>query len=156
MWSPNPGMPPFSCKIENPSKEKKLGGLKQFIEYKIQAQVTSRRIVRADRHRLFQIPGGRFVGRRYKQFDWLHEQLVNKFRFICIPPLPGKQVAGNESRQTKQGQRVVFVRSFVCGCRPIRRRVHRRTTTIARTMVESHLSSSGSLCDASRSTFYFL
>jgi len=78
MWSPNPGMPPFSCKIENPSKEKKLAGLKQYIEYKIQAQ----------------IPGGRSVGRRYKQFDWLHEQLVNKFRFICVPPLPGKQIAG--------------------------------------------------------------
>jgi hypothetical protein len=41
-----------------------------------------------------QVPGSRVVGRRYKQFDWLHEQLVNKFRFVCIPPLPGKQIAG--------------------------------------------------------------
>ncbi|CAF1281027.1 unnamed protein product [Rotaria sordida] len=77
-WSPNPGLPPFSCKIEDPSKGTKLGGLKAFTEYKI--------------HPL--IPGRRFVCRRYKQFDWLHEQLVNKFRFICIPPLPGKQIAG--------------------------------------------------------------
>ena len=37
------------------------------------------------------------VGRRYKQFDWLHEQLVNKFRFVAIPPLPGKQIAGREN-----------------------------------------------------------
>jgi sorting nexin-9/18/33 len=41
-----------------------------------------------------QIPGSRVVGRRYKQFDWLHEQLAIKYRFICIPPLPGKQIAG--------------------------------------------------------------
>lgn len=40
------------------------------------------------------MPGSRVVGRRYKQFDWLHEQLVNKYRFICVPPLPGKQIAG--------------------------------------------------------------
>ena len=45
---------------------------------------------------LIQIPGSRMVGRRYKQFDWLHEQLVNKFRFVAIPPLPGKQIAGRE------------------------------------------------------------
>ena len=43
---------------------------------------------------LIQIAGNRTINRRYKQFDWLHEQLVNKFRFICIPPLPGKQIAG--------------------------------------------------------------
>lgn len=77
-WSPNPGIPPFTCKVEDPSKGTKLGGLKAFMEYKIQPQV----------------PGCRLVGRRYKQFDWLHEQLVNKFRFVCIPPLPGKQIAG--------------------------------------------------------------
>ncbi|CAF3611984.1 unnamed protein product [Adineta steineri] len=77
-WAPNITIPPFTCKIEEPSKGTKLGGLKAFMEYKIQAQT----------------PGSRIVGRRYKQFDWLHEQLVNKFRFICIPPLPGKQIAG--------------------------------------------------------------
>lgn len=37
---------------------------------------------------------GHVVSRRYKHFDWLHEQLVNKFRFICVPQLPGKQIAG--------------------------------------------------------------
>ncbi|UJR37399.1 hypothetical protein I4U23_030104 [Adineta vaga] len=77
-WSPNPRIPPFSVKFEETSKGSKLGGLKAFMEYKFQAQ----------------IPDSRIVGRRYKQFDWLHEQLVNKFRFICIPPLPGKQIAG--------------------------------------------------------------
>ncbi|UJR08836.1 hypothetical protein I4U23_013090 [Adineta vaga] len=77
-WSNNPQIPPFSCKIDDPAKGTKLGGLKSFMEYKIHAQ----------------IPGGRVVGRRYKQFDWLHEQLVTKFRFVCVPPLPGKQIAG--------------------------------------------------------------
>jgi sorting nexin-9/18/33 len=66
--------------VEEPSKGTKLGGLKAFMEYKIHPQ----------------LPGSRVVGRRYKQFDWLHEQLVNKFRFICVPPLPGKQIAGKK------------------------------------------------------------
>lgn len=77
-WRVNPNCPPFSCKIENPSKETKFSGLKSFVEYKIHSQV----------------PGHRVVGRRYKQFDWLYEQLASKYRFICIPPLPGKQIAG--------------------------------------------------------------
>ncbi|CAF1176537.1 unnamed protein product [Adineta ricciae] len=77
-WSNNPRIPPFSCKVEDPAKGTKLGGLKSFMEYKVHAQ----------------IPGSRVVGRRYKQFDWLHEQLITKFRFICVPPLPGKQIAG--------------------------------------------------------------
>ncbi|CAF1134396.1 unnamed protein product [Adineta steineri] len=77
-WLPNAKTPPFSCKIEDPAKGSKLGGLKSFTEYKIHAQISN----------------GRVVSRRYKQFEWLHEQLVNKFRFICVPPLPGKQIAG--------------------------------------------------------------
>ena len=43
---------------------------------------------------IFKISNGRVVGRRYKQFDWLYEQLAAKYRFICIPPLPGKQIGG--------------------------------------------------------------
>ena len=34
------------------------------------------------------------VTRRYKQFDWLHQRLTDKFTTIAIPPLPGKQVTG--------------------------------------------------------------
>lgn len=36
------------------------------------------------------------VSRRYKHFDWLHEQLSNKFLLIPSPPLPEKQVAGKK------------------------------------------------------------
>ncbi|CAF0928284.1 unnamed protein product [Adineta ricciae] len=91
-WSPNPGMPPFTCKIEEPSKGTKLGGLKAFTEYKISPQ----------------IHGKQPVNRRYKQFDWLHEQLVNKYRFLSIPPLPGKQIAGRfEQDFIKERQRLL-------------------------------------------------
>jgi len=38
-WSPNPGIPPFSCKVEDPSKGTKLGGLKAFMAYKVHPQV---------------------------------------------------------------------------------------------------------------------
>ena len=97
-WSFNPGIPPFSCKVEDPSKGTKLGGLKAFMEYKIHPQVNLEcSSTRNAKFCFTQIPGSRVVGRRYKQFDWLQEQLVNKFRFICIPPLPGKQIAGSKN-----------------------------------------------------------
>ena len=35
------------------------------------------------------------VSRRYKQFDWLQQRLVEKYSTIAIPPLPEKQIAGN-------------------------------------------------------------
>ena len=36
------------------------------------------------------------VSRRYKHFDWLHERLVEKFPCIPVPPLPDKQIQGEE------------------------------------------------------------
>jgi len=36
------------------------------------------------------------VSRRYKHFDWLHERLEEKFNLIPIPPLPDKQISGND------------------------------------------------------------
>ncbi|CAF3921237.1 unnamed protein product, partial [Rotaria magnacalcarata] len=88
-WARNHTLPPFSCRVEDPSKGTKLGGLKAFMEYKVHID----------------IPGSRVVLRRYKQFDWLHEQLVNKFRFICIPPLPEKQIAGRFDQEFVQERR---------------------------------------------------
>jgi len=38
-WGVNSTCPPFSCKIENPSKETKFSGLKSYVEYKIHTQV---------------------------------------------------------------------------------------------------------------------
>ncbi|CAF3401772.1 unnamed protein product [Rotaria socialis] len=88
-WARNLTLPPFNCRVEEPSKGTKLGGLKAFTEYKV----------------ITDIPGSHFVLRRYKQFDWLHEQLVNKFRFICIPPLPEKQIAGRFDQEFVEERR---------------------------------------------------
>ncbi|ELT97665.1 hypothetical protein CAPTEDRAFT_156173 [Capitella teleta] len=34
------------------------------------------------------------VSRRYKHFDWLHKQLVEKYSCVAVPPLPEKQISG--------------------------------------------------------------
>lgn len=52
--------------------------MKTFIQYQITPTNTSRAVLR-----------------RYKHFDWLHEQLTRKYASVCIiPPLPGKQAMG--------------------------------------------------------------
>ncbi|UMM26883.1 hypothetical protein L5515_010403 [Caenorhabditis briggsae] len=67
----------YTCVVDKPKKESKLKGLKSFIAYSITSSLTNIQ-----------------VSRRYKHFDWLHEQLSAKYIFIPIPPLPEKQVAG--------------------------------------------------------------
>uniref|UniRef100_A0A0K0F2G9 Sorting nexin (inferred by orthology to a D. melanogaster protein) n=1 Tax=Strongyloides venezuelensis TaxID=75913 RepID=A0A0K0F2G9_STRVS len=69
--------PLLEITVEDPKKESKLKGLKSYIAY----QLTNS----ANRCH---------VSRRYKHFDWLHEQLSSKFLLIPIPPLPEKQVSG--------------------------------------------------------------
>ncbi|KAK0399146.1 hypothetical protein QR680_002919 [Steinernema hermaphroditum] len=67
----------YSCTVDNPKKESKLKGLKSFIAYSVTSSLN-----------------GIQVSRRYKHFDWLHEQLSQKYILIPIPPLPEKQVSG--------------------------------------------------------------
>jgi sorting nexin-9/18/33 len=67
----------YSCLVDKPKKESKLKGLKSFIAYSVTSSLTNIQ-----------------VSRRYKHFDWLHEQLSNKYLLIPIPPLPEKQVSG--------------------------------------------------------------
>ncbi|CAL2039241.1 unnamed protein product [Caenorhabditis brenneri] len=69
----------YTCVVDKPKKESKLKGLKSFIAYSITSSLTNIQCQ---------------VSRRYKHFDWLHEQLSAKYIFIPIPPLPEKQVAG--------------------------------------------------------------
>uniref|UniRef100_A0AC35U6R7 Sorting nexin n=1 Tax=Rhabditophanes sp. KR3021 TaxID=114890 RepID=A0AC35U6R7_9BILA len=69
--------PVVNCIVDDPKKESKLKGLKSFIAY--QLQNTGNNVQ---------------VSRRYKHFDWLHDQLATKFLLIPIPPLPEKQVSG--------------------------------------------------------------
>ncbi|VDD93009.1 unnamed protein product [Enterobius vermicularis] len=68
---------PYSCVVDKPKKESKLKGLKSFIAYSVTSSLS-----------------GIQVSRRYKHFDWLHEQLSAKYILTPIPPLPEKQVAG--------------------------------------------------------------
>uniref|UniRef100_A0A914BYU7 PX domain-containing protein n=1 Tax=Acrobeloides nanus TaxID=290746 RepID=A0A914BYU7_9BILA len=67
----------YQCIIDKPKKESKLKGLKSFIAYSMTCSLT-----------------GIQVSRRYKHFDWLHEQLSNKYLLVALPPLPEKQVSG--------------------------------------------------------------
>uniref|UniRef100_A0A0N5A990 PX domain-containing protein n=1 Tax=Syphacia muris TaxID=451379 RepID=A0A0N5A990_9BILA len=70
---------PYYCVVDKPKKESKLKGLKSFIAYSVTSSLSGIQV---------------FVSRRYKHFDWLHEQLSNKYILTSIPPLPEKQVAG--------------------------------------------------------------
>ncbi|CEF60187.1 Sorting nexin [Strongyloides ratti] len=63
--------------VEDPKKESKLKGLKSYIAYQLTNSANNGH-----------------VSRRYKHFDWLHEQLSTKYLLIPIPPLPEKQVSG--------------------------------------------------------------
>uniref|UniRef100_A0A914ZTD0 Sorting nexin n=3 Tax=Parascaris univalens TaxID=6257 RepID=A0A914ZTD0_PARUN len=67
----------YTCTVDKPKKESKLKGLKSFIAYSVTSSLS-----------------GIQVSRRYKHFDWLHEQMSAKYLLIPIPPLPEKQVAG--------------------------------------------------------------
>lgn len=68
---------PYSCVVDKPKKESKLKGLKSFIAYSVTSTLS-----------------GIQVSRRYKHFDWLHQQMSAKYILIPIPPLPEKQVSG--------------------------------------------------------------
>ncbi|KAL4613431.1 sorting nexin-33-like [Arapaima gigas] len=74
-WKENPH--PFTCTIEDPTKQTKFKGMKSFISYRVTPSHT-----------------GRPVYRRYKHFDWLYNRLLQKFTIICLPHLPEKQATG--------------------------------------------------------------
>lgn len=74
-WKENPQ--PFSCSVEDPTKQTKFKGIKSYISYKVTPTHT-----------------GRPVYRRYKHFDWLYNRLLHKFTVISVPHLPEKQATG--------------------------------------------------------------
>lgn len=74
-WKESPQ--PFSCSIEDPTKQTKFKGIKSYISYRVTPTHT-----------------GRPVYRRYKHFDWLYNRLLHKFTVISIPHLPEKQATG--------------------------------------------------------------
>ena len=65
-WKESPQ--PFSCSIEDPTKQTKFKGIKTYISYRVTPSHT-----------------GHPVYRRYKQFDWLYNRLLHKFTVISVP-----------------------------------------------------------------------
>nr|XP_005994964.1 PREDICTED: sorting nexin-33 [Latimeria chalumnae] len=74
-WVANPR--PFSCSIEDPTKQTKFKGIKSYISYKLTPTHTNNPVYR-----------------RYKHFDWLYNRLLHKFTVISVPHLPEKQATG--------------------------------------------------------------
>ncbi|KAI0981382.1 hypothetical protein GJ496_009468 [Pomphorhynchus laevis] len=68
--------------ISTTTEKSKLAGLKQFTVYYIVPELQDG------------TQASQGVYRRFKQFDWLHLMLNEKFRLICIPGLPEKFVTG--------------------------------------------------------------
>ncbi|XP_071956992.1 uncharacterized protein [Antedon mediterranea] len=85
---------PYSCVVKCPRKDSKFRGIKTFMTY----QITTLN------------PDGDVLGdvrRRYKQFWWLYERLAVKYKFLCVPPLPVRQIVGryeNAFIQQRMGQ----------------------------------------------------
>lgn len=75
LWKDNPQ--PFTCSIEDPTKQTKFKGIKTYISYRVTPSHT-----------------GGPVYRRYKHFDWLYNRLLHKFTVISVPHLPEKQATG--------------------------------------------------------------
>ena len=80
---------PYTVTVDSPKKDTKFRGLKSFIAYKLTPSFNNVEVFR-----------------RYKQFDWLHERLAEKFSMIPIPPLPDKQISGRYEQQFIEHRRV--------------------------------------------------
>ncbi|KAF4082677.1 hypothetical protein AMELA_G00154410 [Ameiurus melas] len=74
-WQESPR--PFTCTIDDPTKQTKFKGMKSYMSYGLTPSHT-------------QNP----VNRRYKHFDWLYARLVERFPVISVPHLPEKQATG--------------------------------------------------------------
>ncbi|MBN3280146.1 SNX18 protein, partial [Polyodon spathula] len=74
-WQENPY--PFTCSIDDPTKQTKFKGMKSYMSYKLTPTHTQNQ-----------------VNRRYKHFDWLYARLVEKFPVISVPHIPEKQATG--------------------------------------------------------------
>jgi sorting nexin-9/18/33 len=72
----------YTVTVASPKMESKFKGIKKFIAYNVTPSFNNDP-----------------VSRRYKNFDWLHERLVEKFCLIAIPPLPDKQISGRYEEQ---------------------------------------------------------
>ncbi|CAL8279836.1 unnamed protein product [Merluccius merluccius] len=74
-WQQDPD--PFSCSVDDPTKQTKFKGMKSYMSYGLTPTHTNVQ-----------------VNRRYKHFDWLYARLVERFPVISVPHLPEKQAKG--------------------------------------------------------------
>ncbi|XP_066507047.1 sorting nexin-18b [Hoplias malabaricus] len=74
-WQEDPH--PFTCIIDDPTKQTKFKGMKSYMSYGLTPSHTQSQ-----------------VNRRYKHFDWLYARLVERFPVISVPHLPEKQATG--------------------------------------------------------------
>lgn len=96
-WQENPY--PFTCTIDDPTKQTKFKGMKSYISYKLTPTHT-------------QNP----VSRRYKHFDWLYARLVEKFPVISVPHIPEKQATGRfeEDFISKRQKGLIWWMNHMC------------------------------------------
>lgn len=80
LWKPLDSR--YHVTVTSPKMESKFKGIKKFIAYQLLPSFAPEP-----------------VSRRYKNFDWLHERLVEKYCLIPIPPLPDKQISGRYEEQ---------------------------------------------------------
>ncbi|XP_041826792.1 sorting nexin-18-like [Melanotaenia boesemani] len=74
-WQEDPY--PFTCTIDDPTKQTKFKGMKSYMSYGLTPTHTNVQ-----------------VNRRYKHFDWLYARLVERFPVMSVPHLPEKQATG--------------------------------------------------------------
>ncbi|KAF9432824.1 hypothetical protein BGZ76_010267 [Entomortierella beljakovae] len=72
--------PLFKVRVHDPETRRKMVGMQEYTLF----QITSTGVSVT-------------VERRYSQFEWLYERLVNKFGALMLPPLPEKQYSGRFS-----------------------------------------------------------
>ncbi|KAG0305869.1 hypothetical protein BGZ98_003392 [Dissophora globulifera] len=77
--------PLFRVKVHDPETRRKMAGMQEYTLFQITSTFTQGVSVT--------------VERRYSQFEWLYERLVNKFGALILPPLPEKQYAGRFSEE---------------------------------------------------------
>ncbi|KAG0038433.1 ferrochelatase hem15 [Podila clonocystis] len=77
--------PLFLVRVHDPETRRKMVGMHEYTLF----QVTS----------TFSQGVSVTVERRYSQFEWLHERLLNKFGALILPPLPEKQYTGRFSEE---------------------------------------------------------
>ncbi|KAF9084565.1 hypothetical protein BGX29_007669 [Mortierella sp. GBA35] len=75
--------PLFKVRVHDPETKRKMVGMQEYTLFQVTSTFTEGVSVT--------------VERRYSQFEWLYEHLVNKFGAIIFPPLPEKQYSGRFS-----------------------------------------------------------